>query len=73
MHPVKCGDFDDPEASYRRGYQQGAYAAVMAAERLMRSAVGRKKLQDWVNLTVYTWRYLTKPKDRSIRPPDPPN
>ena len=24
--------FDDPEASYRRGYQQGAYSVIRAAE-----------------------------------------
>lgn len=71
--PVEGGEYDDPEESYRRGYQQGAYAALTAAQRLLRSEGGRKRLQDWVNLTVHKWRYLTKPNDRSIRPPDPPN
>jgi hypothetical protein len=56
----------DPESSYRRGYQQGAYAALEAAGR-----VTTDKLKDWVGVKLANWRYLDRPEDRTVRPPLP--
>jgi len=63
---------DSPEEAYRRGYQQGAFAAVEAAERFTTSRRDFMALRRWVETTLYTWR-LKNPKDRSRLPPAPPN
>jgi len=57
---------EDPEASYRRGYQQGAYAALEAAQR-----VTTDKLKDWVGVKLFNWRYHDRVDDRSVPPPSP--
>jgi hypothetical protein len=57
----------DPEASYRRGYQQGAFAALVAVNRLTID-----KLNHWVGVTLWKWRYEDRVKNRSV-PPPPPN
>ena len=57
-------EMDDPEASYRRGYYQGAAAMLDAAGRLTTS-----KLHDWVYKSLFNWRYLDQPNDRSVSPP----
>jgi hypothetical protein len=59
-------EHDDPEASYRRGYQQGAHAALEAAQR-----VTTDKLKDWVAVKLFNWRYHDRPNDRSVPPPSP--
>jgi hypothetical protein len=59
-------EYNDPEASYRRGYQQGASAALEAATR-----VTTDKLRDWVGTKLANWRYLDRLNDRSVPPPSP--
>jgi hypothetical protein len=54
----------DPEASYRRGYQQGAFDAVRAIE--TRPVA---KVREWVDVTLARWRYLQRPHDRMCPPP----
>ncbi len=66
------GEYDDPEAAYRRGYQQGANDAVEAL------ASGKLKqpqyviMRDWVGRTLYDWRYRDQPTNRNVFPPRPP-
>jgi len=48
-------DFDDPEASYRRGYHQGAYDVIAAISAAL-SEHQRKALDQWLYGPVYTWR-----------------
>ncbi|HYL48683.1 MAG TPA: hypothetical protein VET84_04895 [Stellaceae bacterium] len=57
-------EHDDPEASYRRGYQQGAAAMLEAVGRL---AVD--KLKHWAFVSLAQWRYFDRPRDRSVPPP----
>jgi len=59
-------ELDDPEASYRRGYQQGAYAAVEAIKTAPISNV-----RHWVDSKLARWRYLDRPHDRFVAPPVP--
>lgn len=66
------GEFDDVEASYRRGYDQGAHAALRAAERLLTTECGREKLREWVEHDLHVWRYFDRPSDRMVQPPDSP-
>jgi hypothetical protein len=66
-------EYDDPEDSYRRGYEQGAYAATIAAERLALLPGGLERLRRWAGIDVHRWRYLDQPTNRSISPPLPPN
>ena len=56
---VDLNEHDDAEASYRRGYQQGANAALEAAGRLT-----TEKLRNWVGVTLAKWRYQELPQDR---------
>jgi hypothetical protein len=59
-------DYNDPEASYRRGYHQGAKAAM--------DAVGRftsDKLKDWVEVRLFKWRYHEDRSDRRVQAPPP--
>jgi hypothetical protein len=55
---------DDPEACFRRGYQQGAYDAVSAIQ-----TTPIEKVLEWVNVTLTRWRYQDSPHDRGRRPP----
>lgn len=66
-------EHNDPEASYRRGYQQGAYVAMEAAERLLGSSTGLRQLRKWTETALFQWRYYDRTSDRSVPPPEPPN
>ena len=55
---------DDPEASYRRGYQQGAKAMLDAVGRLT-----TERLNEWVDIALFKWRHHDQPNDRSVGPP----
>jgi hypothetical protein len=57
---------NDPEASYRRGYQQGAFDALRAAQ----SMTG-DQLREWADVTLAAWRYRDRIKDRRVSPPRP--
>lgn len=59
-------ELNDPEASYRRGYQQGAYAALEAVK-----ATTIDEMKDWIEVKLARWRYLDHPGDRWKRPPLP--
>ena len=63
----------DPEASYRRGYQQGAFVAMEAVEKFGRSVGGLGRLRIWAGLALSKWRYHDRPGDRNLRPPPPPS
>lgn len=57
---------NDPEASFRRGYQQGAYDALQAAP-----SMTDKELREWVDVTLAEWRYVNQVGNRDLRPPRP--
>lgn len=57
-------EMSDPEASYRRGYQQGAFDAMRAIE-----TTPVAKVREWVDVTLARWRYLQRPQDRTCSPP----
>jgi hypothetical protein len=63
-------EFDDAEGSYRRGYQQGAYDFLRAAE--AQGFRPSETLRDWVNLVLAKWRFEERQGNRSHAPPDPP-
>jgi hypothetical protein len=65
-------DYNDPEASYRRGFQQGACFAFEAAEEHLCSPIVTARLGNWVHRTLYKWRYGKTQGNRNILPPDPP-
>jgi len=46
---------DEPEMSFRRGYQQGAIEAFYAIERFLDPAT-REVLQAWIEKDVFMWR-----------------
>lgn len=60
---------EDPETAYRRGYQQGAFAAMEAAERCQNTPTGWNKIRNWVNIEIANWRYGKERLDRNRRPP----
>ncbi|MBI3275984.1 MAG: hypothetical protein HYZ60_08620, partial [Methylocystis sp.] len=62
-------DEDSAEASYRRGYQQGANDTLMAVERLGHSRVDLSSLRVWIGVTLYQWRYHDRAGDRGVQPP----
>lgn len=66
-------EYDDPEASYRRGYQQGACAAASAAETLAMVPGGLERLRQWWAHELFRWRYLDRPNTRKLQPPPPPS
>ena len=66
MSERSTGEFDDPEASYRRGYQHGAKAALEATGR-----VTIDKLREWAAVKLPNWRYHDRPGQRLVLPPDP--
>jgi hypothetical protein len=59
-------ELDDPEASYRRGYQQGAWAAMEAVK-----STPIEKIRTWIDEKLYRWRYHDRVKTRFVRPPTP--
>jgi hypothetical protein len=61
----------DAEASYRRGYHQGAADALDAVERLGRSPSTMIKLREWVDVVLHRWRHYDRPQDRTVQPPQP--
>jgi hypothetical protein len=61
---------EDAEASYRRGYQHGATAALDAVERAKTG--GLQKLKAWAVLSLFEWRNCDAPQDRAASPPEPP-
>jgi len=46
---------DEPEMSFRRGYQQGAIDTFLAIERCL-DPTTREVLQAWIEKDVSTWR-----------------
>lgn len=62
-------DFDsqnDPEASYRRGYQQAAYDTLQAAQ-----SMTPEQIREWVDVTLANWRYADQVDNRRLSPPRP--
>jgi hypothetical protein len=59
-------ELDDPEASYRRGYQQGACDALRAVQ-----TTPIDKVRAWADEKLSRWRYLQRIHDRYFRPPMP--
>jgi hypothetical protein len=47
---------DDPEMSYRRGYEHGAVEVFRAVERFLDPAT-REVLRAWVQEDIHGWRY----------------
>jgi hypothetical protein len=47
---------DDPEMSYRRGYEHGAVETFRAVERFLDAAT-REVLRVWIQEDVHGWRY----------------
>jgi hypothetical protein len=48
-------EMNDPEMSYRRGFQQGAFAVFDMIEHLL-PAREQAILYDWVNRDLHKWR-----------------
>ena len=79
MNDQSC-EYDDPERSFRRGYQQGAYDGLQVVlPRLLPSDI--KKLENWVLMKLCRWR-LKANVDETERirpitprqlPPSPPS
>jgi hypothetical protein len=63
---------DDPEASYRRGFQQGAKAALLAAESVANKHRHGGELTHWADIQLFNWRYKSDTRDRTATPPAPP-
>ena len=57
-------EMTDPESSYRRGYQQGAFDAMLAVE-----TKPVAKVREWIDVILTRWRYLEAPQDRNLGPP----
>ncbi len=57
---------NDPEASYRRGYQQAAYDSLQAAQ-----SMTREQLREWAEVTLAEWRYVDQIDNRRLPPPRP--
>lgn len=71
---MSAAEMDDPEAPYRRGYEQGAHAALEAAGGvLLVLPNGWERLRHWVDVELRRWRFLDRPTDRTVSPPAPPN
>jgi hypothetical protein len=68
----ELNEMDDPEASYRGGYQQGAYAAAQAAGRLAIFPDGLTRLLRWAGVDLNRWRYHDGPSERFVSPPPQP-
>jgi hypothetical protein len=68
------------ESGYRRGYQQGAMAALRSAEKLTNNPEVLEPLVKWIEDTLFEWRFIEFQKqnefyptqDPSIWPPKPP-
>jgi hypothetical protein len=60
----------DPETCFRRGYHQGAFDAIEAAQRA--GVAVPPALVAWAKSIVNDWRYGSTKADRNVRPPAPP-
>jgi hypothetical protein len=49
---MSTDEFSDPESSYRRGYQQGAYDAVQKVE----TGASLAAVRNWVEFRIFRWR-----------------
>jgi len=58
-------EHDDPESSYRRGYQHGAWAAMEAAK-----STPEYKIRHWIDDKLAHWR-RDRINDRGLKPPTP--
>lgn len=67
----EISEMDDPEASYRRGFQQGAFMALKAAK-AAHSEKRMEELNAWVDVTLHKWRYQDQVKNLQVQPPLPP-
>jgi hypothetical protein len=52
---MRGAENDEPEMSFRRGYQQGAIEVFHAIERFLDPAT-REILQAWIEKDVFMWR-----------------
>jgi hypothetical protein len=52
---MRGAENDEPEMSFRRGYQQGAIDLFYAIERFLDPAT-REVLQAWIEKDVFMWR-----------------
>ena len=52
---MRGAENDEPEMSFRRGYQQGAIDVFYAIERFLDPAT-REVLRAWIEKDVYIWR-----------------
>ncbi len=52
---MRGAENDEPEMSFRRGYQQGAIEVFYAIERFLDPAT-REVLQAWIEKDVFMWR-----------------
>jgi hypothetical protein len=55
-----------PEACYRRGFQQGAYAALKAIE-----STPIDRVRAWIEIKLAKWRYEDRIYNRDLSPPAP--
>jgi hypothetical protein len=60
--------WDDPEGSYRRGFEHGAHLTFESAKHLFDTEAGRERLRQWVEVELRQWRLAT----RETRTPTPP-
>jgi hypothetical protein len=60
------GSMNDPEASYRRGYQQGAFDALQAIQ-----SMTPERLKEWAEVELAKWRYAEQVDNRRLAPPRP--
>ena len=56
-----------PEGSYRRGFQQGAYAAFEAIERLLPGEAARQ-LKEYTLNHLANWRSYSDPSNENLPP-----
>lgn len=66
-------EHNDPEASYRRGYQQGAADALKALQAIPSRKRAMLLLSEWVEIVLFEWRYRDRTTDRTVHPPAPPS
>ena len=52
---MRGAENDEPEMSFRRGYQQGAIELFYAIERFLDPAT-REVVRAWIEKDVYIWR-----------------
>jgi hypothetical protein len=63
---------NDPEASYRRGYEQGAREAMRAMQQITSRPRALMVLSTWIEHLIYEWRYHGPTTDRTVKPPSLP-